>query len=60
MAQSLPVLSALTEIVLMGKDVLSHLHILVVLPRGYEHLHAFLLKAGSEAAELLPPLTADV
>lgn len=56
----MPVLSALTEIVLMGKDVLSHLHILVVLPRGYEHLHAFLLKAGSEAAELLPPLTADV
>lgn len=55
----MPELSALTDI-LMGKDVLSLLHILVVLPSGYKHLHAFLLKAGSEAAELWPPLTADM
>ena len=45
--------------ILIGKDVLSFLHILVVLPSGYKHLHAF-LRASSEAAELLPPLIDDM
>lgn len=45
MAQSMTVLSALIDSTLNGKDVLSFLHILVVSPSGYKHLHAFLRRA---------------
>lgn len=56
MVQPIILLSATTDIILIGKNVLYFVWILVSFANRYKHPDTFLFKARLEGVELLPPL----